>query len=322
MSLELMAYNLDLQARVERLAMRDPTELRKDAIRAARDMDQDALWNLLEAYLVMRGSRGARVSQNTLNAYRIYLRDFLTWAGPAGMSLLRPRGNEPFAYVRHLETQGKSPSTVRGMLSAARGLYSALRWAGATDMAPFTDVRAATDPVPNWQKRKPYSDGDLVKLLAAADPQEKVILHLGADCGLRVTEMTRMLRRDIHLDADVPYLIVTGKRQKRQEVPLSRSAAQAVQKWLTMTPGYATYLLTMRTRRSIEDRMKAICERAGVRYDGKHVHGLRHRAGTKVYQQTKDVLAVRDHLRHASINTTETYVNYARQEEKPVNSDW
>lgn len=322
MTLDLMAANLSLQARAERVGLMEPEALRKQGLVAARDMDEQGLWDLFEAYLVLRGGRGARVSDRTLSAYRIYNREFLSWAGPAGMSLLRPRGNQAFAYVRHLEASGKSPSTVRGMLAAVRGLYAALRWAGVTDAAPFTDVRAAADPVPNWQKRKPYSDADILKLLEVADAQEKVIILLGADCGLRATEMTRVYRKDIHLDAEQPYLVVTGKREKRQEVPLSKRAGMALQKWMLMTPGYAPYILTFRTRRSVEDRLIACCERAGVRYEGRHVHGLRHTAGTRVYKETKDVLAVRDHLRHANILTSETYVNYARMDEKAVNRDW
>lgn len=322
MTLDLMAANLTLQARAERLAAQDPDTLRKEALRAARDRDEAGLWAITEAFLVMRGGRGARVSARTLETYQAGLTALLTWAGPAGVSLLRPRPNDGFAYVRHLEASGLAPSSVRVRLAAGRALFAALRWAGATDAAPFTDVRAASDPVPNWQKRKPYPDAEVRQLLEHADEQERVIVLLGADCGLRATEMTRLLRADVHLGGETPYLVVTGKREKRQEVPLSRRAERVLGQWLTMTPSYGPHVLTMRTRRSLEDRVMRLCERAGVRYDGRHVHGLRHTAGTRVYVDTKDVLAVRDHLRHASITTSETYVNYARQGERAVSRDW
>ena len=320
--LELMAYNLDLQARAERLARMEPEQLRVQAVTWARDADEAGLWSLMEAYLVMRGGRGGRVSSRTLDAYRIYHHDLMTWAATAGMSFLRPRPNDGFAYIRHLEHQGRAPSTVRGMLAAARMLFASLRWAGATTAAPFTDVRVAADPVPNWQKRKPYAESDVAKLLAAAEEEEAVIVLLGTDCGLRATEMTTLIRKDVHLGGDRPYLVVTGKREKRQEVPLSRRAERALERWLTMTPTYGPHVLTLRHRKGVADRLQRLCERAGVRYDGRHVHGLRHSAGTKVYRQTGDVLAVRDHLRHANSLVSETYVHYARDEEKAVNRDW
>lgn len=322
MGYEVMVYNLDLQARAERLARQEPEALRRDALRWARDVDGDGLWSLMEAFLVMRGGRGARVSARTLSAYRIYLTDLLTWARAHGLSLLRPRPNDGFAYIRHLEGLGLAPSTVRGRLAAGRALFAALRWADATDAAPFTDVRAASDPVPAWEKRKPYQDRDVQALLDVADEQERVLVLLGSDCGLRATEMTTLVRKDVHLGGDAPYLVVTGKREKRQRVPLSRRAEQALAHWLGMTPTYGPHVLTLRNRKGVRDRLVKLCAAAGVTYDGRQVHGLRHSAGTRVYKQTKDVLAVRDHLRHASIVTSETYVNYAREGDKAVNRDW
>lgn len=322
MTLPVLAQNLTLQARADRLAQLDPDQLRKDALRAARDSDLEGLWSVTEGFLVLRGGRGARVSVRTLEAYRAGLQVLLDWAGPAGVSLLRPKPNDGFRYVRHLEQSGLAPASVRVRLAAARAVFAALRWAGATDAAPFTDVRAASDPVPNWQKRKPYPEKDVQALLDHGDELDRVLVLLGADCGLRVTEMTRLLRADVHTDVEHPYLVVIGKREKRQEVPLSRRAEAALLTWIRMTPTYGPQVITLRTPRAVENRLQRLCERAGVRYDGRHVHGLRHTAGTRVYKETSDVLAVRDHLRHASITTSETYVNYAREGDKAVNRDW
>jgi len=322
MSLEIMAAQLDLSARAERLARLDPDALRKDALRWARDMDEEGLWLLTESFLVTRGGRGARVSPHTLTSYRQGLRTFLVWAVPGGVSLLRPRPNDGYAYARHLEASGLMPGSVKVRLAAARALYGALRWSGASDAAPLTDVRAARDPVPAWEKRKPYSQKDMEKLLVQADPQQTVILLLGAHCGLRVSEMLGLTRADVHLDSERPYLMVTGKRQKRQEVPLSQSAEQALQQWLTMTPQFGTQVLTLKTRKGISDQLRKLCAASGVRYDGRHVHGLRHTAGTEIYRQTHDLLEVRDHLRHASMDTSAIYVNHVRTQDKAVNRDW
>lgn len=320
--LELMAYNLELQGRADRVGSQEPDVLRKDALRAARDVDVPGLWAITEAFLVLRGGRGARVSLRTLESYETGLRFLVEWASGAGMSFIRPKPNDGYRYVRHLEARGLAPSTVRVRLAAARAVFAALRWAGATDAAPFTDVRAASDPVPAWEKRKPYPDRDVQALLDHADEQERVMVLLGADCGLRVTEMTTLLRADVRAGGDRPYLTVTGKRQKRQQVPLSRRSEAALVEWIRMTPSYGPHVLTVRSGRAVEQRVLQLCERAGIPYQGREVHGLRHTAGTRMYRETKDVLAVRDHLRHASITTSETYVNYAREGEKALNRDW
>ncbi|MEF2279422.1 site-specific integrase [Deinococcus sp. YIM 134068] len=317
-----MAARLDLAARSERLARMEPDALRRDAIRWARDVDEEGLWSLIEAYLVSRGSRGARVSNHTLVSYRQGLSTFLAWAVPGGVQLLRPRPNDGFSYARHLEVSGLAPGSVKVRLAAARALFAALRWAGATDAAPLTDVRAARDPVPAWEKRKPYSTRDIARLLKVADPQQAVIVLLGAHCGLRVSEMLGLARADLHLDAERPYLVVTGKRQKRQEVPVSRSTERALRSWVEMTPRLGPRALSLQTRKGVSDQLRELCTRAGVRYDGRHVHGLRHTAGTEVYRETRDLLEVRDHLRHASMETSSIYVNHARAQEKAVNRDW
>jgi integrase/recombinase XerC len=321
-SLELMVANLDLQGRADRVARLDPEALRREALRAARDSDFEGLWSLVEAHLVTRGARGARVSANTLESYRVGLEQFLLWAGPAGVSLLRPGANAGFRYARHLEASKFAPSSVRVRLAAARSLYATLRWAAATDAAPFSDVRTASDPVPRWEKRQPYPPEDVATLLLHAGMQEAVIVLLGAHCGLRNTEMTTLLRKDVHLDAPHPYLIVTGKRQKRQQVPLSLTAGRAIRTWLAATPGLTDFVLTYRTRQGIEKALKKLCEGAGITYEGREVHGLRHSAGTRTYVESGDILAVRDHLRHRTVESSEIYVNYARAGKKAVNQDW
>ncbi|RJF74426.1 site-specific integrase [Deinococcus cavernae] len=322
MSLELMAANLDLQGRADRVAHQEPETLRAQAVRAARDRDETELWMITEAFMVLRGGRGARVSHGTLEQYRTGLKVFLEWSGGAGVSLLRPGANMGFRYARYLEGLGLAPSTVRVRLAAARALYAALRWTLATEYAPFTDVKAAHDPVPRWEKRKPYPPEDVARLLAVAGPQEAVIVVLGAHAGLRATEMTTVLRKDIHLDEREPYLVVTGKGQKRQEVALSRTATHVLRRWLDATPGYGPHLLSLRTKRSVENTLQKACAAAGVRYGGREVHGLRHHAGTEIYVQTSDILAVRDQLRHRTVDSSEIYVNYARAGKKKAVSDW
>ena len=155
------------------------------------------MWAIVEARLVLQGRAGARVSPRTLESYRQGLSALLRWAQPAGVSLLRPRPDEGSAYARWLEGQKYSPSTVNVRLAAARSVYAALRWAGATEASPFSDVRGASDPTPRWEKRSPYTKAEIDTLLKHADPQERVYVLLGADCGLRNSEMSSLRREDV-----------------------------------------------------------------------------------------------------------------------------
>lgn len=318
----LLLYQHSLQSRSERVGQLAPDALRRRGVEVARDRDLEGLWELTEAYLVLRGARGARVSSNTLATYRYGLETFLRYASQSGGSLLQPRPNDGFSYVRWLEAQGLSPASVRSRLATARCLYASLRWSGASDAAPFSDVRAPVDPVPRTEKRRPYSALEVQALLACADAQETVIVLLGAHAGLRVSEMLSLIRPDLHLDVREPYLTVTGKRQKRQDVPVSPTLNTALQRWTAMTPQLSPRLLSMTTRETVGVHVAALCERAGVRYDKRAVHGLRHSAGTRVYSETHDLLEVRDHLRHRDITSSEIYVEYARKDRPAVNRNW
>ncbi|GAA5502700.1 tyrosine recombinase XerC [Deinococcus xinjiangensis] len=309
----MMVYRLDLQARAQAWADMDVPEMRRRATEAARDMDVESLWSLTEAHLLLNGLSGAKVSRHTIRAYRKGLETFLEYARMVGLQLLRPRPNHGVAYARWLEAKGYNTSTVRVRLAASRKLFAALRWAGATDATPFADVRPAPDPVPRTEKRKPYSDVEVEELVRASDLEEKVILLLGAHAGLRVSEIAGLQRLDVHLDGEQPYLMVTGKRQKRQGVPLSRTLAKALYAWLNATPNLQGRVLSSGSVDYVQNRVKAVCERTGIPYSRRQVHGLRHSAGTRIYSDTADLLAVRDHLRHADITSSEIYVEYSRK---------
>ncbi|ULH17814.1 tyrosine-type recombinase/integrase (plasmid) [Deinococcus sp. KNUC1210] len=323
-SLDIVAAHLSLVGRADRIARLDPDELRRRAVVACRDADEAELWAITEAFLITRGRKGARVSVRTLETYQDSLQTFVRWALPAGVSLLRPRAAEGFSFVRHLEDLKLMPSSVQVRLSGARTLYAALRWAGATDANPFADVKAARDPRASHEKRGPYTDAEVKTLLAAADPQEAVVVLLAADSGLRNTEMTDVRRSDLRLDEEHPHVQVRGKGRGgwSESAPLSGRGVAAIKHWLALAPADEEYLLTWRTRKSTRLRLLHLCERAGVRYEGREVHGLRHTAGTRTYQETGDIMEAKDLLRHRDITSTQVYVQYARRGKKAANRDW
>jgi integrase/recombinase XerC len=71
-------------------------------------------------------------------------------------------------WVRELEAKFK-PATVRVKLAAARALYAALRWSGATTADPFSDAKPGKDLTPAWEKREAYSLHEVQWLTKVAD---------------------------------------------------------------------------------------------------------------------------------------------------------
>ncbi len=318
-------------AQAESWANLSEEDLRRRAMVAANTRDIEELWELTQAYLFLHGTKGGKASHYTLESYKRCVLELIDhWQRE---NLLRPSRDAGVLYVRRLETTpnprtGKplNSSTIEVKLAAARTLYKALRWANATEANPFENVSPAPDPTPDWEKRKPYSTDDVEKLLTNADPVIAVMILMGAHSGLRISEMCSLKWSDINWPR--ASMTVIGKGNKKASVTMSGRLEQAL-KTLREQPGderkrfkrEPNHILPWNTERA-RQRFRTFCTAAGVEYDEKAVHGLRHGAGTRYYAQTKDLGRVASHLRHENIQTTRIYAKLADEAVKEDLKDW
>jgi integrase/recombinase XerC len=321
-------------------------ERKRRAVAAAQEHDHAALWDIAEAYLTLYGRKGGAISPLTLAAYRQALlpptgwppteprtRDapppltlFVAWQGE---NLLHPSLMAGARWLRQLEGRGYITSTVRKYLAAGNAFYAALRLAGATDADPFKDVHPAPDPTPRSEKRGPYSDAEIIRMLAHAEGPDRLLVLLGADAGLRVSELTALAWADVHLP-ERRLAVREGKGGRQRTVPISARlarelAAQQPNGSLYVLP-YDVAPLTPRRGRPRKDptdlqptskrtrawrRLREIATAAGVSFRGKAVHGLRHRAGTKLYRRRENIRDVMALLGHTNPSTAMVYAEYA-----------
>jgi integrase len=289
-------------------------ELKRKAALAANERDADQLWALTEAWLATFGKAGSRVSERTVNEYRSSLRLFLEdWQD---QNLLRPKRDAGVMWIRKLESEGKAPSTVWVRLAAVRMLYKALRWSGVTEKDPFKDVQVAKDKTARWDKRQPYSESDLRKLLEAASEIDTVMVLLGAHAGLRVSEMCSLEWKDINLETFI-ITVVKGKGGKRRKVMMSHSLKAGLE---AMPYREGSRVLNFSSRRA-RQRMDNLCERASVQPLG--VHALRHYSGTRLTKEHGGNLepAAR-HLGHENLETTRIYSKFAEDTLKKSVGNW
>lgn len=331
---------------MSRLQALSEEALKRHASRAAGARDEAALWELIEAYLTLRGARGVATSQHTLRAYRRGLTELLVaWSGE---NLLRPSRDAGPLYVQRLLAGDRSevaaadrksrrgrrvkkgplaPATVSLRLAAARALYEALHWAGATEADPFRDVRMGrTGPdLGDTAATRVYTEHELIDLLAAArDGCERLVLLLGAHGGLRVSEMLRLRWEDVDLRTGT-LLVRGGKGGKTAEVNLSpRLAAELEDRRreaeLDEVERHRPEVLRLRSQYGVYNRLRKLCLRAGVPFKG--VHALRHAAGTRLYRQTGDLGLVQDHLRHATLDMARRYARSDRRRLQGSLSEW
>ncbi len=319
----IKAHGSSLVERTRDLATMSEDELRRFATEAARDRDVPRLWALTEAHLTLHGSAGSRVSSHTLSAYRravtVLLRD---WSGE---NLLRPGRNAGVLWVQDLEARkpvkGKndtmSSATVRVYLAGAKALYAALRWTGATDAAPFTDVKVAVDKTPAWEKREAYTHTEVHWLERVSESYTLHIVLLGAHAGLRVSEMTALKWEDVNLSESV-LRVVNGKGGKTARVYLTPTLVSALE--ATPLNERTGYVLPSRSRQSVYERLEAACRQAKVTFKG--VHALRHASGTRLRDETGDLALVADHLRHSSLDTARSYAKSDNRQLKRALGEW
>jgi len=339
----------DTIKRTVRLQRLTDEALRRFAVLAVNERDLEALWELVQAHLALRGASGVGTSRHTLRAYRRGVHELLAlWQGE---NLLRPSRDAGPLYVQrllagdrselvsnesHRDGRGRrvksgplSPATVSLRVAAARALYDALAWAGATEADPFRDVRIgktsrALDHAPTTRV---YTEFELIALHdVVLDQQETVILLLGSHAGLRVSEMLRLNWVDVDLRVG-ELLVREGKGGKTATVALTPRLASALSAYRrhTMLDRSASVrwrqsVLELRSQYGVYNRVRSLCTRADVTFKG--VHALRHSAGTRLYQQTGDLGQVQDHLRHATLDMARRYAKSDARKLRSSLDDW
>jgi integrase/recombinase XerC len=281
----------------------NPEERRRRAVLAVRDQDADTLWALTEAYLTLHGSSGTAISPRTLKAYRWAVNRYLTYAGAQAVNLLRASSSDGVRFVRTVEAEGLSASSTRVQLAGVRLFYAALRWADATQAAPFNDVKPVREKTAAWDKRSPYTHDEVQALLEHADERMQALILLCAHGGLRISEALAVRRADINLDGR-ELTVRHGKGGKQRRVVIGETLIRALS-CLTEQPGS----LIGGSYPAAVERLRRLCLRAGVAYRG--YHALRHYAGTRLTREGASLDDVARHLGHAVLETARIYAKWS-----------
>lgn len=307
-------------ARTEAWTALPDDEKRRRATTAAHLHDAAILWDLTEAHLTLVGTAGANVSPRTLTTYRqsikrLVAEDWREW------NLLKPERDAANLWLRRMEARDLKPGTVRTYLAAARALYAALRWSGATAVDPFKDVKPGRDPVAREEKRKPYTDDQVEQLLRVAfTPAERILVLLCGHAGLRASEAVDLTWVSVNLLAGRGgrLVVASGKGRKPRTVPLSGTLREELERYDARRP--SPYVLPYRNRRMAWWHLNTMAKRAGVPALG--VHALRHTAGTRIMRETGSLETTARLLGHSQIETARIYAKFADESLDEAVSSW
>jgi len=241
-----------------------------------------------------------------------------------------------FAYRSYLQTEKRqSTSTVNRRVASLKSFADFLQAAEITPDNIAKKVsylesppQTAPDVLSHAQVLQLFKSIDRTKKLGIRD---YAIIQLFVQCGLRLKELSEIQLGDIKISERAGILrIPRGKGGKPREIPLNRTAREAITEYLAARPRIAgvRHLFFSQKRkplapRSIQDLVKKYLKKAGV--GDFSCHSLRHLFATNLYNKHKDIVLLKEALGHKRLGTTLRYSHKTQKEiqqameESPLN---
>jgi len=259
----------------------------------------------------------ARLAPRTVEAYGRDLDGLAAWLGGPPSSATR---DDLERYLAELRAAGLAGSTIARRLAAARSLFRHQVLIGARADNPAAEI----DP-PRRPRRLPrtLSAGEAERLVNAAagtSPRalrDQALVELLYGAGLRVSEAVGLDRGGVDLEERLVRAL--GKGDKERVVPIGRSAAEALCRYLARGRPHLDrrhrpeLFLNAHggplTRAGAFLILRRLAEKAGLEPGRVHPHLLRHSFATHLLEGGADLRSVQEMLGHADLATTELYTH-------------
>ncbi|KAB5758666.1 tyrosine-type recombinase/integrase [Bifidobacterium adolescentis] len=236
--------------------------------------------------------RAAGLSAQTIKSRRYKMVHLATLLMPSG-----PEDVTTEQIVQAFARQQWKPETRKAYRNTISSFFRWLHKSGRRSDDPSLDVPRVKKP---HAHPRPCPDRYIAAAMKMATTSERLMIRLGAECGLRRVEIARVHSDDVVADSAGRSLIVRGKGDKQRIVPLPDDLAGIIM-------DARGYLFPGRFGGHVEesyigDHISRLLP------DGYAAHTLRHRFATTAYAATHDLFVVAELLGHESVETTEHYV--------------
>jgi integrase/recombinase XerC len=238
-----------------------------------RDLSPDSI--ALRVSHVRRLAREGGVS----SPWKVTLDDAMTWFGSQSWSA---------AYA----------VSIRASLLVFYGWAVKTKRIVESPMSEFPEIK------PPKPKPKPVTEDDYAAALAEATPEVRMMLRLAGDLGMRRAEVAQVHRDDV-IETPEGYLLrILGKGRKERVVPMPTALAEDILAWIGARGGGYAFPAPgggHLTPHWVGGKVSRLLP------EGFTMHKLRHRALTRAYATSKDILLTSKLAGHASVNTTSQY---------------
>ena len=236
--------------------------------------------------------RAAGLSAQTIKSRRYKMVHLATLLMPSG-----PKDVTTEQIVQVFARQQWKPETRKAYRNTISSFFRWLHKSCRRSDDPSLDVPRVKKP---HAHPRPCPDKYITAAMEKATAVEKLMIRLGAECGLRRGEIARVHSDDVVADSAGHSLIVRGKGDKQRIVPLPDDLAAIVM-------DANGYLFPGRFGGHVEESYIGD-HISHLLPDGYAAHTLRHRFATTAYAATHDLFVVAELLGHESVETTEHYV--------------
>jgi integrase/recombinase XerD len=272
------------------------------------------------------------LSRNTLEAYRSDLLQFGEFLVGRDLTVFSAGSADVADFLAELagaDGGSASPATVHRKSACLRSFYRHLRREELIEGDPMTSLAP-----PRRSRRLPQvlTRAEVARLLEqpnGTEPLElrdRALLELMYACGLRASEVTGLEVTDLDLDELV--LRAHGKGSKDRLVPIGRTAAEAVRRYLARGRPVLVgerveprLFLNFRggalTRQGLYKIVRRHARAVGLE-DRMSPHTLRHSFATHLLAGGCDLRSVQEMLGHADVSTTQLYTHLSSERLKDV----
>ena len=277
-------------------------------------------------WLVLERGRARR----TCEAYRRDLSRYCEVLAARNSSPESAEEEDIVAFLRHLQSRGLAPASVKRAMTAVRTFHQFLVVEGrrAEDPGSHLELPRVPTGVP-----KALSEAEVDAIMDAVvgtDPvsrRDRAMMEVLYGTGMRISELVGMSLTD--LDMGGATARVVGKGQKERILPLGRCAHEALtawlvpagrgvlepERWASQHDQQAVWLNQRGRRLSRQGAWGVVKKRAQQVGLGAKVspHVFRHSCATHMLDHAADIRAVQELLGHASISTTQVYTLVSRE---------
>ncbi len=276
----------------------------------------------------LRSQQG--LSCKTVSTYKTGINCFTRWLGQEDIE--RPVPDDIYDFQSFLQKSEYSVFTTNVYMISLKKFFEYLEkpYEGK-DFKAYSDIyKMASPQIRRPERRKHHREmpteievSKLRGILQGEDQKSRrdlLMIDLGLYCGLRVNEISNLRIEDIRAEDDDKcrlYVLRKGHADRNNYVYLDTGIADRLLKYAKKYK-LKRFIFTDTVHNNKTEKLQSSTisltisknlQKAGIKRRTLTAHSLRHYAGTKYYQETKDLYACQAFLGHKDSQTTQIYMH-------------